>query len=147
MRLRRQAEGQDGSWRRRTTEDAAIDGTLVERWFRIGVGAVVEPGDRRAEPTIVARFPLLTTVVMPWLVTPAPPPNAPYAAAEPRLTPPPHGSTLVEKLQTRSATMELPARSLTPAAPDFTVATKVLLAANPGAAATGTKDATRLAAS
>src|ERR1700712_90594 len=89
----------------------------------MSVQAAVEP-----------RLPL-TTVLMPWLVTPAAPPKAPKEAAPPRATPPVHAWAPVLKPQTLLAASGLPARSVTAV---VTVTTKAVFGAKP-AGALGTK--------
>ncbi len=91
---------------------------------------------------VVPRLPL-TTVLMPWLVTPAPPPKAPKEAAPPRATPPVQAWEPVVKPQTLLAASALPARSVTAV---VTVTTKAVFDAKPPAAL-GTKVATIAAVS
>src|ERR1700730_1209866 len=88
----------------------------------------------------------LTTVLLPWLVTPAAPPHEPYDAADRRLTGVEQACVPVESPHTLSAASALPARSLTPALPDLTVTRNAVLGAKP-AAFVGTKLARLLAAS
>ena len=84
-------------------------------------------------------------VLMPWLVTPAPPPKAPKVAAVPKFTGARQAVVPVLKVVTLLTARALPARSFTPVAPEATVTVNVRLAVKP-AGAVGVKVATWLAA-